>query len=632
MTTATPPLLGIDLGTTHSLAAVQDSTGTRRVLAGGDGRVLVPSVVAILEDGAVLVGEEAKALAFRHPERVVHSAKRLIGRSMQEVRIEAARLPYPVVEGPGGGARIRIPLDGKDGRPPFRDYSPEEISAFVLREVLRRSREALGLPNDLDLESRCVVTVPAYFDEAQRHATVQAAEIAGIRDLRLVNEPTAASLAYGLDESAEGRVLVYDLGGGTFDVSLLKIQDGVFRVLATHGDTRLGGDDFDRRILERMLERIREECGAEPRHDPLLLSTLRRAAERIKIRLSEAPEAELEIEGGNSGSFVFRMTREEFESEIEGDLLRSLRAVRATLRDAGIGPAEVDEVLLVGGSTRIPAVRARLEEFFGKPPRTDLDPDLAVALGAAAQAGALAGKAEDLLLLDVIPLSLGIETLGGAFAKLLVRNRTVPCSATEEFSTQVDGQTSVDLNIYQGERELVKDCRKIGTFRLSGLPPMPAGLPRIAVTFTVDEQGLLRVTARELRSGTNAAVEVRPTAGLEEAEVRRLVAESIEHAGEDMAAREAVDLRTKAESVLRGAKAALAEGGEGLAPEQAYALRKALTRLEKLCALENPSTEDLREALDRLSGLTGQLADDLIGAAVTKALREAPKEDEHGPA
>ncbi|MCB9918244.1 MAG: Hsp70 family protein [Planctomycetes bacterium] len=618
-------VLGIDLGTTNSLVAIHEPHGSHIL-----GDALVPSVVAFAPNGDILVGDEAKELAFAMPDRVVHSVKRLIGRTLHEVRVEARSLPYEVVEGPNDQVRIRIP---KSTGHAARDYAPEEVSAFVLRALIDRARAELG--DRIGSRPRVVVTVPAYFDEAQRQATKQAAVLAGLDIVRLVGEPTAAALAYGVgieNKTSTRHVLVYDLGGGTFDVTLLKIQDGVFRVLATHGDTQLGGDDFDRILLERMLATIGIDASSPSVTgvsksmtglDPRILSTLRRSAEELKKRLSQtdAASVELQVVGtrDSARAVTFTITRAEFEDAIRADVDRTMRSVRAALADGHLTTEAIDDVVLVGGSTRIPLVRESLEREFGKPPHTTIDPDRAVALGAARQAAILTGDDRDTLLLDVVPLSLGLETLGGAFSKLIVRNTTVPCSVTEEFSTQVDHQTGIDLNVYQGERELVADCRHIGSFKLTGIPPMPAGLPRVAVTFTVDQHGLLRVSARELRSAQTASIEIRPTLGLSDDDVRRIVHESIEHANDDVVAREALDLRNKARAIVRGTENALVRGGDGLEPEQAYSIRKALARTKKLVDSEDLGA--LNAAVDELSSYTMQLADDIIGSAVRKALR-----------
>ncbi|MFN9845425.1 MAG: Fe-S protein assembly chaperone HscA [Planctomycetota bacterium] len=603
MTTAPQPpaaarlVLGIDLGTTNSLAAVRAGKGAR-VLRDRDGEPLVPSVVCFHPDGRTIVGRDAKALRLDFPERTVFSVKRLIGRSAAEVQQEAARLPYRVVAGDRGLPRVQV------GDQP---WTPEAISALILQQVKATAEQALGQP-----VREAVVTVPAWFDDAQRQATKDAAQLAGLECLRILNEPTAAALAYGIDGSKDGTALVYDLGGGTFDVSILRIDDGVFRVLSTAGDTHLGGDDFDELLGQRILAQL------PPTSDPYVLQAVRAAAEGLKIRLSDAERAELELDLGSRGAVKLTVTRAEFEAAIAPLVQRTLDCVSRAVKDAGLQLHELDDVVLVGGSTRVPLVRARLQALTGKVPHTGVDPDLAVALGAAIQADVLAGNDRSLLLLDVIPLSLGLETLGGAVQKLILRNSTIPTSVTEEFSTGVDNQTAVDLTIYQGERELAQDCRLLGRFQLRGLPALPAGLPRIAVTFLVDADGVLRVTAREQRTGAQASIQIVPTFGLTRDEVRKMMLDSIEHAQQDYVAREAIDTRNKAEAMVRGTQKALQMAE--LPPDQTYAVQKATKALQKLLAA-NADAAALKAGCDELTKLTATIADDVISSAVTKALK-----------
>jgi molecular chaperone DnaK (HSP70) len=558
----------------------------------------VPSVVCFHPDGRTIVGRDAKALRLDFPERTVFSVKRLIGRSAAEVQQEAARLPYRVVAAERGLPRVQI------GDQP---WTPEAISALILQQVKATAEQALGQP-----VREAVVTVPAWFDDAQRQATKDAAQLAGLECLRILNEPTAAALAYGIDGSKDGTALVYDLGGGTFDVSILRIDDGVFRVLSTAGDTHLGGDDFDELLGQRILAQL------PPTSDPYVLQAVRAAAEGLKIRLSDADRAELELDLGDRGAVKLAVTRAEFEAAIAPLVQRTLDCVTRAVKDAGLQLHELDDVVLVGGSTRVPLVRARLQSLTGKVPHTGVDPDLAVALGAAIQADVLAGNDRSLLLLDVIPLSLGLETLGGAVQKLILRNSTIPTSVTEEFSTGVDNQTAVDLTIYQGERELAQDCRLLGRFQLRGLPALPAGLPRIAVTFLVDADGVLRVTAREQRTGAQASIQIVPTFGLTRDEVRKMMLDSIEHAQHDYVAREAIDTRNKAEAMVRGTQKALQLAE--LPPDQTYAVQKATKALQKLLAA-NADAAALKAGCDELTKLTATIADDVISSAVTKALK-----------
>jgi molecular chaperone DnaK (HSP70) len=592
-------VVGIDLGTTNSLAAIRAGKGAR-VLRDRDGEPLIPSVVCFLPNGEMVVGRGAKDLRLQHPDRTVFSAKRLIGRAGDEVDREAALLPYRVHRGDRDLARIEVG---------GRDYAPEQVSAFVLQEVKATAESALGQRIDA-----AVITVPAWFDDAQRQATRDAAQLAGLECLRIVNEPTAAALAYGIDGSKDGTVLVYDLGGGTFDVSILRIDEGVFRVLSTSGDTHLGGDDFDQLLSERILA----AAGASA-NDAYVLQAVRAAAEGLKIELSQKESATLRLELHDREPIDVRITRAEFEAMIAPLVERTIACVHRAIADAKLTADDIDDVVLVGGSTRIPLVRRRLEQDLGRAPQTGVDPDLAVALGAAIQADVLAGNDKSLLLLDVIPLSLGIETLGGAMQKLILRNSTIPTSSTEEFSTAVDGQTAVVLNIFQGERELAQDCRQLGSFTLHGLPPMPAGLPRIAVHFLVDADGVLRVTATEKRTGHEASIQVVPTFGLSRDEVRRMMLDSIENAQKDYVAREAIDLRNKAQAMVTGTRKALALAS--LPPDQTFSVQKSARALEKLLQA-GADAAALKVACDELSKLTATIADDVISSAVQRSLQE----------
>ena len=592
-------VVGIDLGTTNSLAAIRAGKGAR-VLRDRDGEPLIPSVVCFLPNGEMVVGRGAKDLRLQHPDRTVFSAKRLIGRAGAEVDREAALLPYRVHRGDRDLARIEVG---------GRDYAPEQVSAFVLQEVKATAESALGQRIDA-----AVITVPAWFDDAQRQATRDAAQLAGLECLRIVNEPTAAALAYGIDGSKDGTVLVYDLGGGTFDVSILRIDEGVFRVLSTSGDTHLGGDDFDQLLSERILT----AAGASA-NDAYVLQAVRAAAEGLKIELSQKEQATLRIELQDRAPIDITVARAEFEAMIAPLVERTIACVHRAIADAKLTADDIDDVVLVGGSTRVPLVRQRLEHDLGRAPQTGVDPDLAVALGAAIQADVLAGNDKSLLLLDVIPLSLGIETLGGAMQKLILRNSTIPTSSTEEFSTAVDGQTAVVLNIFQGERELAQDCRQLGSFTLHGLPPMPAGLPRIAVHFLVDADGVLRVTATEKRTGHEASIQVVPTFGLSRDEVRRMMLDSIENAQQDYVAREAIDLRNKAQAMVTGTRKALALAS--LPPDQTFSVQKSARALEKLLQ-SGADAAALKVACDELSKLTATIADDVISSAVQRSLQE----------
>src|SRR6202041_1187258 len=543
-------VVGIDLGTTNSLVAFMQGEKPV-VIPGEDGLNLVPPVVAMGAAGdggltAMLDGNGARSTLLNAPERAIYSVKRLMGRGVEDVAEELKFFPFRIVEDIQPGEVLRIRLGEAE-------FTPPEISAHILRQLKRNAERYFGAP-----VTQAVITVPAYFNDAQRQATKDAGRMAGLEVLRLVNEPTAAALAYGLDRAKEGTIAVYDLGGGTFDISILKLRDGIFEVQSTNGDTHLGGDDIDNLLLAIALDEIHAEHGVDLRAHPGAVQGLRKNAIDAKIQLSSESAAHFDIELPNGDRYQREIPREVFEQLIEKVLARTAGPCKQALADAGITPEQVDEVVLVGGSTRIPAVRALVDDLFhlgarGKKPHTELNPDEVVALGAAVQADILAGASkmtEEMLLLDVTPLSLGIEALGGVVARIIPRNSTIPASATEHFTTGVDGQTNVAIHVLQGERELAADCRSLARFDLKGIPPMTAGLPRIEVKFLIDADGILQVSAREQRSGKAAQIEVKPTYGLTDEQVETMILDSFDHAEEDFAKRLLIEARNEAETIL----------------------------------------------------------------------------------
>ncbi|HEU4683769.1 MAG TPA: molecular chaperone DnaK, partial [Nitrospira sp.] len=555
-------IVGIDLGTTNSLVAYMKD-GEPRIIPDRNGRRMVPSIVALTDNG-LIVGNSAKEHLTRNPERTVYSVKRFMGKGLSDVQSELPYFPYSVTE---EGGVIRIQLGEKR-------YSPPQISAMILKELKQRAEAQLG-----ESITKAVITVPAYFNDSQRQATKDAGLIAGLEVLRIINEPTAASLAYGLQNKTQGTIAVYDLGGGTFDISILKLQNGIFEVLATNGDTHLGGDDLDRLLVERFLGDIRDRHGLDLRSFPDQMQALRLEAEQAKSRLSDDLKTDVSIElPDGRGRFTRELTRDQLESITAGVIDRTLAPCRMALKDAGLAPREIDEVVLVGGATRMPLVRQRVEALFGRPPHCDLNPDEVVALGAAVQADVLSGGTTDMLLLDVTPLSLGIETMGGVMSSLIRRNTTIPASAKELFTTYVDGQTGVDIHILQGERELAGDNRSLARFRLR-VPPLPAGVPRIEVTFLIDANGILNVTAKDLRTGESQSIEVKPSYGLSDSEVERMIEESFKFAADDINARRLIEARLDAEALMKTAEKSLREAGHLISPEEVDAIRSELTQL-----------------------------------------------------
>jgi len=603
-------IVGIDLGTTNSLVAYLDPQTKRpKCIVGPHGSTLCPSMVSIDPDGSVVVGESARRRLLTQPERTIYSVKRLMGRGVKDIQDELKLFPFRL--DPSSSNVIRVRLGEKV-------FTPPEISAFILRELKNWAEAFFGEPVD-----RAVITVPAYFNDAQRQATKDAGKIAGLEVLRLVNEPTAAALAYGLHEKQRGKVAVYDLGGGTFDISVLKListdEGDIYQVLSTNGDTHLGGDDVDNLLQAFVHEKIlqTDEIDFSPHGE--LAQELRKALISVKHDLSEKDSATLRFPLPNGKFFEHEFTRGALDALIRPVVDRTMGPVKLALSDAKLKPEEIDEVVLVGGTTRTPLIRRTVQEFFGRAPHIELNPDEVVALGAAVQANILEHGVSNMLLLDVTPLSLGIETYGGAVAKIITRNSPIPASAQEMYTTGVDNQTGIDIHVLQGERELAKDCRSLARFTLK-VPPAPAGLPRIEVKFLIDANGILQVGAKDLRTGEQHSIEVQPSYGISDSEIERMLEESIEYAEQDFAERQAIEARTEAESILTATAKALSNPqSASLAAEERAKIDTAVTALRE--SISGSDYRLMRKKIDELNEATQHLAEVMMNSAVNTVLQ-----------
>jgi molecular chaperone DnaK len=594
-------VIGIDLGTTNSCVAIM-SGGDPVVIANAEGNRTTPSVVGFTEKGERLVGQIAKRQAITNPENTVYSIKRLIGRKYdaKEVREALKRLPYKVVSAPNGDAHVEI--RGKR-------YSPAEISAMILQKMKQTAEDYLGEP-----VTEAVITVPAYFDDSQRQATKDAGQIAGLNVLRIINEPTAASLAYGLDKKKDERISVYDLGGGTFDISILEIGDGVFEVKSTNGDTFLGGDDFDLRVMDWLVEEFKKDQGIDLKKDRMALQRLKEAAERAKIELSSSQETDINLpfitaDASGPKHLVMKLTRAKLEQLVDDLVQRTIEPCKKALADAGITAKDVDEVVLVGGMTRMPKVIQLVREFFGKEPHKGVNPDEVVAVGAAIQGGVLKGEVKDVLLLDVTPLTLGIETLGGVFTRLIERNTTIPTKKSQIFSTAADGQTAVTINVLQGEREMAADNKSLGHFDLVGIPPAPRGVPQIEVTFDIDANGIVHVGAKDLATQKEQSIRITASSGLNKDEIDKMVKDAQAHAAEDKKKRELVEVRNEADNRIYGIEKLLSEHGDKISEEDRNKIKEEIVATRK--AMEGNDLDAIRTATQNLVRASQKIGEEM---------------------
>jgi molecular chaperone DnaK len=611
-------VIGIDLGTTNSCVAVMDGK-TPKVIENAEGMRTTPSIVAFSDDGERLVGQPAKRQAVTNPERTIFAVKRLIGRRYDDPTVEKDKklVPYKIAKAGNGDAWVEV--DGKT-------YSPSQISAFTLQKMKETAEAHLGQKVD-----QAVITVPAYFNDAQRQATKDAGKIAGLEVLRIINEPTAAALAYGLDKAKQGTIAVYDLGGGTFDVSILEIGDGVFEVKSTNGDTFLGGEDFDMRLVSYLADEFQKEQGINLRNDKLALQRLKEAAEKAKIELSSTTQTEINlpfITADQSGPkhLTMKLTRAKFEALVDDLIQKTIEPCRKALKDAGLTAGEIGEVVLVGGMTRMPKVQEVVKQLFGKEPHKGVNPDEVVAIGAAIQAGVLQGDVKDVLLLDVTPLSLGIETLGGVFTRIIDRNTTIPTKKSQVFSTAEDNQNAVTIRVFQGEREMAADNKILGQFDLMGIPPAPRGMPQIEVTFDIDANGIVNVSAKDKATGKEQQIRIQASGGLSEADIEKMVKDAEANAAEDKKRREAVDAKNQADGLVHSTEKALAEHGSKVEESERRAIEDAVSDLKE--ALKGDDAEAIKAKTNTLAQASMKLGEAMYKQqAEADAAKDAAKDD-----
>ncbi|MBX9660781.1 MAG: molecular chaperone DnaK [Nitrospiraceae bacterium] len=602
-------VIGIDLGTTNSCVAIM-SGGDPVVIANAEGARTTPSIVGITEKAERLVGQIAKRQAITNPENTIFSVKRLMGRKFKSREVQEAmkRLPYKVVEADNGDAHVVI--RGKS-------YSPPEVSAMILQKMRQTAEDYLG-----EKVTEAVVTVPAYFDDSQRQATKDAGQIAGLNVLRIINEPTAASLAYGLDKKKDERIAVYDLGGGTFDVSVLEIGEGVFEVKSTNGDTYLGGDDFDQRVMDWLVDEFKKDQGIDLKKDRMALQRLKEAAERAKIELSSSPETEINLpfitaDASGPKHMVIKLTRAKLEQLVDDLIQRTIEPCRKALSDAGVSAKDIQEVVLVGGMTRMPKVIQVVKEFFGKEPHRGVNPDEVVAIGAGVQGGVLKGEVKDVLLLDVTPLSLGIETLGGVFTKLIERNTTVPTKKSQVFSTAADNQTAVTIRVFQGEREMANDNKLLGQFDLVGIPPAPRGMPQVEVTFDIDANGIVHVSAKDLATQKEQSIKITASSGLSKEEVEKLVKDAASHTEDDKKRRKLAEAKNQADNLIYQTEKNLTEYGDKVDAEEKTKIQDAVAALKT--ALEGTEPDAIESATQTLMTASHKLAEEMYKKAAATA-------------